>query len=133
MLTAMTAEPDDPVEDMLYCNSIMLALDKFIAKQGAPMLTHEDGALKSPEELLRTVHGGTFLHHGARRTWLLLNEIYPGHRVPLRTIAEFIESCAVCQKHKQGLRDTIHFHPGTQALFPPPHRRCRHGGHHPTQ
>ena len=66
------------------------------------------------------MHGGNFLHQGARRTWLLLNQIYPGHRIPLRTIAEFIESCPICQKHKQGLRDTLE--PHVRVLTPTSHR-----------
>ena len=115
-------EADDGVEadDAYYCCTIMTALEKFTKKHGAPTRIHDDGTEKSAKDMLKTVHGGTFLHHGARRTWLLMNEIYPGHRVPLRTISEFVETCAVCQKHKQGLRDTIK--PYTRVLKPESHR-----------
>jgi hypothetical protein len=118
-LFAAEAE-DAAAADSFYCATIMTALDKFTRKNGPPSTTREDGSAKTPEELLKTVHGGTFLHHGVRRTWLLLNEIYPGHRIPLRTITEFVETCPVCQKHKQGLRDTIK--PYTRVLKPESHR-----------
>jgi exonuclease III len=124
VLAALFAAEADDQEmepaDAFYCSVIMTALDKFTAKHGTPTMMREDGSLKTPEDLLRSVHGGTFLHHGVRRTWLMLNEIYPGHRIPLRTITEFVESCAVCQKHKQGLRDTIK--PYTRVLKPESHR-----------
>ena len=74
----------------------------------------------SHEDMLASVHGGNMLHQGARRTWLLLNQVYPGHRIPLRTVQEYIENCAICQKHKQGLRDTLK--PYYRVLKPESHR-----------
>jgi len=71
-------------------------------------------------DMLASVHGGNMLHQGARRTWLLLNQVYPGHRIPLRTVQEYIENCAICQKHKHRLRDTLK--PYYRVLKPESHR-----------
>jgi hypothetical protein len=61
-----------------------------------------------PEELLRRVHGGRMGHHGARTTWKLLNEHFPGvHRIPYRVVQEFVANCAVCQKDRLGMVDTL--------------------------
>ena len=121
MLSALCASCDeDQFSQRRNLDNVMLALEKFKNKHGTPLLNRPDGSTKSADEIIATVHGGTFLHNGSRRTWLLLNEIYPGHRIPLRTVTEFIENCAVCQKHKQGLRDTIE--PLVRVLKPDTHR-----------
>ena len=78
----------------------------------------------TPEELLRKVHGGRNLHYGARRTWLLLNKQFPGHRIPYRFVQDFISTCAVCQKDRLGMTD------GLQPVvrhIKPPHQRSRVG------
>jgi len=46
-------------------------------------------------------------HHGSRRTWNQLNELYPGHRIPYLTVVEFVSSCAVCQKDRLGMSDAL--------------------------
>lgn len=46
-------------------------------------------------------------HHGARKTWHLLNEHFPGHRLPYRVVADYVSSCAICQKDRLGMVDTI--------------------------
>ena len=51
-----------------------------------------------PEELIAQVHGGRMGHHGARKTWKLLNEHFPGHKLPLRIVEEFVTSCAVARR-----------------------------------
>ena len=71
----------------------------------------------SPEELLANVHGGRMGHHGARKTWKLLNEHFPGHRIPLRVVEEFVSSCALCQKDRLGMTDALQ----------PVHRTLKHG------
>jgi len=78
----------------------------------------------SPEGLLHKVHGGRNLHFGARRTWLLLNKQYPGHRIPYRFVQDFISNCAVCQKDRLGMTDGL-----KQVVrhIKPPHQRSRVG------
>ena len=72
------------------------------ADAGAPQPRYQ------PEELLRKVHGGRMGHHGARVTWKLLNEHFPGlHRIPYRVVQEFVANCAVCQKDRLGMVDTL--------------------------
>jgi hypothetical protein len=58
-------------------------------------------------ELLREVHGGRMGHFGTRKTWLLLNELFPGHQVSYAMVAEFVATCAICQKDRLGMVDFI--------------------------
>ena len=74
----------------------------------------------SHEAMLESVHGGSMMHQGIRRTWLLLNKVYPGHSVSIREVEEFVENCAVCQKCRYGLRDTLT--PEVRALKPTDNR-----------
>ena len=74
----------------------------------------------TPEALLLQVHGGRMGHNGARRTWLLLNKYFPGHRIPYRLVEDFVSSCAICQKCRLGLTDAIQ--PVVRHLKPPGRR-----------
>jgi phospholipid-translocating ATPase len=71
------------------------------------MVQQEGQQHLQPEDLLRKVHGGRSLHFGARRTWILLNKQFPGHRIPYRFVQEFISSCAICQKDRLGMTDFL--------------------------
>lgn len=53
--------------------------------------------------MLAAVHGGRSGHHGSRKTWELLNKHFPGHRVPISVVAEFVSTCPVCQKDRIGM------------------------------
>ena len=77
-----------------------------------------------PDEVLRKVHGGRNLHFGARRTRLLLNKKFPGHRIPYSYVQEFISNCAICQKDR--LRMTDNLQPVVRHIKPP-HQRSRVG------
>ena len=83
-----------------------------------------DKVTMTPEELLHKVHGGRNLHFGARRTWLLLNKQYPGHRIPYRFVQDFISNCAICQKDRLGMTDGLE--PVVRHIKPP-HQRSRVG------
>ena len=61
----------------------------------------------TPEDILKTVHGGRMGHFGSRKTWKLLNEFYPGHRIPYRVVDEFVSTCAICQKDRLGMTDAL--------------------------
>ena len=78
----------------------------------------------TPDELLHKVHGGRNLHYGSRRTWLLLNKRYPGHRIPYRYVQDFISNCAICQKDRLGMTDGLE--PVIRHIKPP-HQRSRVG------
>ena len=78
----------------------------------------------TPEETLKKLHGGRNLHFGARRTWLLLNKQFPGHRIPYRFVQDFISSCPLCQKDRLGMMDFLE--PVVRHIKPP-HQRSRVG------
>jgi hypothetical protein len=46
-------------------------------------------------------------HFGIRKTWKLLNEHFPGHRIPYKVVEEFIMTCPICQKDRLGMADTL--------------------------
>lgn len=71
---------------------------------GAALLSLDDVV---PAQLLQRVHNSRIGHHGARRTWNLLNDHFPGHCIPFRLVQEFVATCATCQKDRLGMTDTI--------------------------
>ena len=78
-----------------------------------------------PDELLSRVHGGRMGHHGARETWKELNRLFAGrHRIPYRLVQEFVAKCAICQKDRLGMVDSLE--PIILHLIPT-HQRSRVG------
>ena len=63
--------------------------------------------LVTAEQMLKAVHGGRSAHHGARRTWMLLNDHYPGHEISYSQVAEFISMCPVCQKTRLRMTEVL--------------------------
>ena len=63
-------------------------------------------------------------HNGARRTFLLLNKHFEGHRIPYAVVADFVASCTVCQKDRRGMTDSI---TPTVRHLKPAHARSRMG------
>jgi len=61
----------------------------------------------TPDDALAMVHGKRMGHNGARRTWMLLNEHFAGHRIPYSTVEDFVSKCAVCQKDRLGMTNTL--------------------------
>lgn len=53
--------------------------------------------------ILEKVHGARAGHHGERRTWALLNDVFPGHKIPYRVVADFVACCPICQKDRLGM------------------------------
>ena len=58
-------------------------------------------------EILGQVHGKRGGHHGIGRTWDLLNQKFPGHRIPYRIVYDFVNECGICQKFRIGLNKTF--------------------------
>jgi hypothetical protein len=52
----------------------------------------------SRQQALESSHIGRAGHMGVKRTWALLNRSFPGHGVSLSQVADFVASCAICQK-----------------------------------
>lgn len=75
---------------------------------------------RPPEWFLSQVHGGRSLHPGARRTWIALNNKFPGHKIPYQFVSEFVASCPTCQKDR--LQMTNNLQPIYRHLRPPHHR-----------
>jgi hypothetical protein len=63
--------------------------------------------ITTAEEKLGKVHGSEMPHSGARRTWLDLNEFFPGHSIPYRVVQDFVATCPVCQKVRHGMSDRL--------------------------
>ena len=57
-----------------------------------------DAVMMTPQQMLSKVHGGRAGHNGARRTMVLLNNTYPGHRVSQQLVQEYVNTCWTCQK-----------------------------------
>merc|ERR1711991_654909 len=57
-----------------------------------------------PQEILSLVHNGKKGHWGAYRTWVTLNDTFPGHGIPFRTVQEFVQHCPICQKLNHPMR-----------------------------
>jgi hypothetical protein len=101
-------------------------LSRVHEKDDLPVVPKILAALESdlpptnPTDVLKQVHGGRIGHWGARRTWKLLNEQFPGHKIPYRFVEEFIATCAICQKDRLGMVDGIE--PIVRVLKPE-HRR----------
>ena len=50
-------------------------------------------------EILKSVHGGRMGHYGVKRTYFSLKKRYPDSDISKEEVAEFIKSCAICQKY----------------------------------
>lgn len=52
------------------------------------------------ESVMRQVHGRRVGHLGAKRTWFLMNKMFPGHGFPMAWIRDYVAECPVCQKDR---------------------------------
>lgn len=67
-------------------------------------------------DMFHSVHGHRSLHHGAKRTYLLLCARYPGHGIPIRVIQDLVFECPICQKDRLPLQPLPHAE-STQTLM----------------
>jgi len=56
---------------------------------------------------IASVHNPRMGHHGAFRTWLLLNKHCPGHGIPMQIVQDFVRECAFCQKVRSTVNDSL--------------------------
>lgn len=84
--------------------------DELFSMEGDSVQQALDINLRAEDRLnslLKQVHGGRMGHFGARETWKTLNRHFPGHNVPYRAVAEFVATCAICQKDRLGMTDKL--------------------------
>jgi hypothetical protein len=59
------------------------------------------------KQMLDKVHGGRHSHLGARRTWMTLNQHFPGHGISYAQVAEHLACCLGCQKARLGMNEVL--------------------------
>jgi hypothetical protein len=59
------------------------------------------------ESVLQKVHNSRMGHHGAYRTWVLLNRHYPAHGISMKTIQEYVQECVFCQKVRNTMNESL--------------------------
>jgi len=88
-------------------------------------LFHEDATETDlVQRIMRACHNSRGGHMGARRTYLLANKLFPGHRIPMKVFQEFVATCPMCQKFRIGMVD------GLEPIYrhlKPEHQRSRIG------
>jgi hypothetical protein len=47
------------------------------------------------------------MHWGIRRTWILLNKYFLGHRIPYQMVSDFVKECPTCQKNRLEMTEGI--------------------------
>jgi hypothetical protein len=80
------------------------------AAQGSAPDVKEEIMHITRDDMLRTVHGGMkgrSGHFGVRKTWMLLNEKFPGHGISYAQITDWILACGICQKIRLGMSQTL--------------------------
>jgi hypothetical protein len=73
-------------------------------------------------DTLKKVHNARVGHWGVRRTMQLLDENFPGHKIKVDEVREYIAKCPICQKNRQGMVDSIK--PMIRHLKPPYMRKA---------
>jgi hypothetical protein len=51
----------------------------------------------------KACHNSRVGHFGNRRTYQLINKTFPGHRISIQTVMDFVSSCAICRKNRLGM------------------------------
>jgi hypothetical protein len=98
---------ESALQEILQLSMSILSPDISHVDENEDELVRVDSPKLTPDEALRTVHGGRMPHVGARRTYLELCKYYPGHSIPYRYVAEFVATCPICQKDRLGMSDSL--------------------------
>ena len=53
---------------------------------------------EDPKFYLDQVHGGRELHLGARQTWQKLSKHFPGHKIPLKVVDDYVKACPAVRR-----------------------------------
>ncbi len=57
--------------------------------------------------VLKACHNSRVGHFGARRTYQMINKMFPGYRISIRAVMDFVSSCIICQKYRLGMADSL--------------------------
>ena len=80
---------------------------KIVSTESAEMLLLLESGSDLISSSLSNVHNQRMGHHGAQRTWSLLNKHYPGHGISMSAVQEFVKECAFCQKVRETMAASI--------------------------
>jgi hypothetical protein len=109
-------------EDTIHTSICNASLDSFMVHTLILLLSSGSSVTESPEplnlspispqklsllDMFNTVHGGRNFHPGIKKTYEAMNTSFPGHKIPIRVIADLISECPTCQKVRLGLDHTI--------------------------
>ena len=72
------------------------------------------------DSILDTIHNARQGHWGQRYMMKALDDKYPGHKIPWKVVADYLSRCAVCQKLRQEMIDSLK---PTVRHLKPPHQR----------
>ena len=64
-------------------------------------------AFNDPVAMCRQAHDGRMSHPGARRIWLNLTRLFPGHSFYFKYVQDFVAACAICQKTRLGMTNNF--------------------------
>ena len=78
-----------------------------VSTESAEMLLVLESDSELISSFLSNVHNQRMGHHGAQRTWSLLNKHYPGHGISMSAVQEFVKECAFCQKVRATMAASI--------------------------
>ena len=70
----------------------------IISEEAADMLELIELQNLNVDSAIGEVHNAKMGHHGAQRTWTLLNRYHPGHKVSMKAVQDYVKECVFCQK-----------------------------------
>ena len=90
----------------LFCDEEVIHTAPDMLAALAPIVITAPDAMETSKRLA-SVHGKRMGHHGARRTYQLLNKYHPGHRISLAVVQDYVSECPICQKTRLGHSDAL--------------------------
>jgi hypothetical protein len=69
--------------------------------------SRDPNRFQSIEDILSQVHSSRKGHWGVRTTMKILDNQYPGHKIPVEVVHDYIAQCPTCQKNRSDMVDSI--------------------------
>ena len=85
-------------------------------EEGDGVASHNDANITSVlnnlvldpvDEVLHGVHNARTGHWGVTKTMQKLDTEYPGHKIPYKVVADYIAKCAICQKERLNMANSL--------------------------